>query len=68
MDTIKISDEVQNLQNRISIAIGLLEGKKLRDKDIQNPLFYLQQAYIDSTKIAKLEIKLKKQINNNKNI
>tara|TARA_R110000824_G_scaffold54178_1_gene149610 strand:- start:1481 stop:1684 length:204 start_codon:yes stop_codon:yes gene_type:complete len=64
MNTNKISNEVQNLQNKISIAIGLLEGKKLRDDDIQNPLFYLKQAYIDSTKIAKLEINLKNKINN----
>ena len=64
MNTNKISNNVQNLQNRISIAIGLLEGKKLRDEDIQNPLFYLKQAYNDSKKIAKLEINLKNKINN----
>tara|TARA_R110002153_G_scaffold242073_1_gene397267 strand:- start:1142 stop:1345 length:204 start_codon:yes stop_codon:yes gene_type:complete len=64
MNTNKISNNVQNLQNRISIAIGLLEGKKLRDDDIQNPLFYLKQAYNDSKKIAKLEINLKNKINN----
>lgn len=64
MDTTKISNDIQNLQNRISIAIGLLEGKKLRDNDNQDPLFYLKKAYIDSTKISNLEIKLKKEINN----
>jgi hypothetical protein len=67
MNTIKISDNIQNLQNKIAIAIGLLEGKKLRDNDIQDPLFYLKGAYNDSTKMAKLEIILKNEINN-KNI
>ncbi len=60
----RISNEIQNLQNRLLISIGLLEGKKLRDKDINDPLHYLRQAYIDSTKISQLEINLKKQINN----
>jgi hypothetical protein len=67
MDTMKISNEIQNLQNRISIVIGLLEGKKLRVNDIQDPLFYLKKAYQDTKKISQLEINLKKQINNYKN-
>jgi len=63
MNTNRISNDIQNLQNKIAIAIGLLEGEKLRDNDIQDPLFYLKEAYNDSTKIAKLEIILKNEIN-----
>lgn len=67
MDINKISNDIQNLQNKIAISIGLLEGKKLRDNDIQDPLFYLKEAYNASKKMAKLEIILKNEINN-KNI